>query len=66
MEIVQRKRQVNTVNYPFSFIKHQRHFFQKLKKQNNTNILKVQCLLGGHGDCSMKLFSNHKHCYNSP
>ena len=62
METLKRKRQVNTVNYRFSFIKHQQHFFQKLKKQNSTYILTVQCLLGGHGDRSTKLFSNHKPC----
>ena len=40
-------------------------FYKKLKKQNNRNILTVQCLLGGHGNHSTKLFSNHKCCYNS-
>ena len=40
-------------------------FSQKLKKQKNTNILTVQCLLGGHVDHSTKLFSNHKRCYDS-
>ena len=56
MEILQRKRQVNTVNYCFSFIKHQYRFFQKLKEQNNTNMLTVPCSLGSHGDHSMKAF----------
>ena len=57
MEILQRKRQVNnTVNYCFSFIKHQYSFFQKLKEQNNTNMLTVQYSLGGHGDHSTKAF----------
>ena len=56
MEILQRKRQVNTVNYCFSFIKHQYRFFQKLKEQNNTNMLTVQCSLGSHRDHSMKAF----------
>ena len=65
MEILQTKREVNTVNYRFSFIKHQYRYFQKLKKENNTNILAVQCSLGSHGDHSMKLFSNHKRCYDS-
>ena len=43
MEILQRKKQVHTVNYCFSFIKHQYPFFNKLKKQINTNILTLQC-----------------------
>ena len=42
MEILQRKRHVNTVNYRFSFIKHQYYFFQKLKKQNNANMVNIQ------------------------
>ena len=33
MEILQRKRQVNTTHYHFSFIKQQYHFFEKLKKK---------------------------------
>ena len=65
MEILQTKRQVNTVNYSFSFIKYQYRYFQKLKKENNTNILAVQCSLGSHGDHSTKLFSNDKRCYVS-
>ena len=64
MEILQRKRQVNTANYVFFLLSNKYRFFQ-LKEQNNTNQLTIQCSLGGHGDDSMKLFSYHKCCYNS-
>ena len=40
MEILQGKRQVNTVNYCFLFYQTLKGlFFNKLKKQKNTNIL---------------------------
>ena len=38
---------------------------KKKKQQQQTNRhIAIQRLLGGHGDCSMKLFGNLKRCYD--
>ena len=59
-----KKGWVNTVRYCFSFIKHPNPFFHSARKANKYKYITLQCSLGGHCDCSTRLFSNHKCCCN--
>ena len=59
----EKKQQVNTVRYCFSFIKHQNPFFHwTKKKEKKYKHITPQCSFSSHGDHSMKLSHNHKHC----